>query len=144
MVTLDLQGIFSHWITDDLIAMARPNTSLINKKNGGLIKEFEKHGIRSVVNLQTPGRVARFSDFLSPILKKFYQIWGQNSLIPDTLTPGEHASCGPKLESSGFTYDPNDFMKNNIFYYNFTWKDYGEVSMANLLDMVKVEWPDLV
>ena len=52
--------------------------------------------------------------------------------------PGEHASCGPKLESSGFTYDPNDFMKNKIFYYNFVWRDFGETSMSSLLDMVKV------
>ena len=38
----------------------------------------------------------------------------------------------------GFTYDPNEFMKNKIFFYNFVWKDFGETSMASLLDMVKV------
>jgi hypothetical protein len=43
------------------------------------------------------------------------------------------------LEPSGFTYDPNDFMKRKIFYFNFVWmKDFGETSMNNLLDMVKV------
>ena len=70
-----IKGVFSHWVTDDLLAMARPNTALI--ENGRLIEEFKKQGIKSIINLQTPG---------------------------------EHASCGPKLHSSGFSYDPNDFM----------------------------------
>ena len=98
-----LQGIFSHWITEDLLAMARPNTAQIESHN--LLGQFNRLGIKSIVNLQMPG---------------------------------EHASCGPKLEPSGFTYDPNDFMKRNIFYYNFVWKDFGDTSMTNLLDMVKV------
>ena len=39
----------------------------------------------------------------------------------------------------GFTYDPNQFMAADIFYYNFAWRDYGEAStMGGLLDMVKV------
>ena len=29
-------------------------------------------------------------------------------------------------------------MKADIFFYNFAWKDFGEASMAGLLDMVKV------
>lgn len=98
-----IPGVFSHWVTDSLLAMARPNTGLIEKH--GLIEEFKRQGIKSIINLQTAG---------------------------------EHASCGPKLHKSGFTYDPNDFMKNDIFFYNFAWKDYGEASMHGLLDMVKV------
>ena len=67
----------------------------------------------------------------------------QNARIKSIInlqTPGEHASCGPNLQqANGFTYDPNDFMSQDIFYYNFAWKDYGEAaSMAGLLDMVKV------
>ena len=60
--------------------------------------------------------------------------------IINLQTPGEHASCGPNLQqTNGFTYDPNDFMSQDIFYYNFAWKDYGEAaSMSGLLDMVKV------
>ena len=38
----------------------------------------------------------------------------------------------------GFTYEPNELMKHKIFYYNFVWRDFGETSMTNLLDMVKV------
>ena len=29
-------------------------------------------------------------------------------------------------------------MKADIFFYNFAWKDFGEATMAGLLDMVKV------
>ena len=98
-----IKGIYSHWVTDNLLAMARPNTGLIKK--AGLTEEFKKQGIKSIFNLQIPG---------------------------------EHASCGQKLEDSGFTYDPNDLMTNDIYFYNFAWKDYREASMAGLLDMVKV------
>lgn len=97
-----IKGVFSHWITDNLLAMARPNRERIRET----IAEFQSHGIRSIINLQTPG---------------------------------EHASCGPKLHAeSGFTYDPKDFMDANVFFYNFGWKDYREASMPTLLDMVKV------
>ncbi|TRY78080.1 hypothetical protein TCAL_10411 [Tigriopus californicus] len=98
-----IKGIYSHWITDNLLAMARPNTETMAQLK--IIEQFKNHNIRSIINLQTPG---------------------------------EHASCGNKLEASGFTYDPNEFMKNDIYFYNFGWKDYGEAPMANLLDMVKV------
>lgn len=68
---------------------------------------------------------------------------------------GEHSYCGPPLDKSGFSYDPKVFMDNNsstlqfafsrennefnlVYFYNFTWKDYGSVSVRSLLDMVKV------
>ncbi len=39
-----LKGIFSHWVTEGLLAMARPNTQLL--RDGGLLEEFKKHGIK--------------------------------------------------------------------------------------------------
>jgi len=65
-------------VTDDVLAMARPNTAQIVKKD--IIAQFQGWSIKTIINLQTPG---------------------------------EHASCGDPLEESGFTYDPNIFMKNN-------------------------------
>ncbi|XP_015187376.1 PREDICTED: protein tyrosine phosphatase domain-containing protein 1-like isoform X2 [Polistes dominula] len=102
-VHMAIQNIFSHWVTDDVLAMARPSTNQIIEKN--IIGQFQRWSIKTIINLQTPG---------------------------------EHASCGGSLEKSGFTYDPNIFMKNNIYYYNFALKDYGEATMGKLLDMVKV------
>ena len=61
------------------------------------------------------------------------------SAIADRSAPGEHASCGPKLQPSGFTYEPSDLMKHKIYHYNFGWRDFGDTSMTNLLDMVKVQ-----
>ncbi|XP_012238136.1 protein tyrosine phosphatase domain-containing protein 1-like [Bombus impatiens] len=102
-VHMAIQNIFSHWVTDDVLAMARPNTAQIIKKD--IIAQFQGWSIKTIVNLQTPG---------------------------------EHASCGGPLEESGFTYDPNVFMKHSIYYYNFALKDYGDATMSKLLDMVKV------
>ncbi|XP_052741753.1 protein tyrosine phosphatase domain-containing protein 1 [Bicyclus anynana] len=98
-----VQGLYSDWVTDDILAMARPSTAGIAARN--IIQQFHSWGIRTVINLQTPG---------------------------------EHASCGPALTKSGFTYDPNIFMTNDIYYYNFAWPDYGEASLSGLLDMSKV------
>ncbi|XP_060536951.1 protein tyrosine phosphatase domain-containing protein 1-like [Cylas formicarius] len=101
--SLALQGIYSHWVTDDILAMARPSTMVIIQRN--IIQQFESLGIKSIINLQSPR---------------------------------EHASCGQPLESSGFSYNPNVFMEDNIFYYNFAWKDYGDATLEGLLNMVKV------
>ncbi|XP_059055980.1 protein tyrosine phosphatase domain-containing protein 1-like [Achroia grisella] len=98
-----IQGLYSDWITDDILAMARPSTASIAARN--IIQQFHSWGIRTVINLQMPG---------------------------------EHASCGPPLTKSGFTYDPVVFMANDIYYYNFAWPDYGEASLSGLLDMAKV------
>ncbi|EZA48495.1 Protein tyrosine phosphatase domain-containing protein [Ooceraea biroi] len=102
-VHMAIQNIFSHWVTDDVLAMARPNTAQIIKKD--IIAQFQGWSIKTIINLQTPG---------------------------------EHASCGGPLEESGFTYDPNFFMKNDIYFYNFALKDYGDATVGKLLDMVKV------
>uniref|UniRef100_A0A3Q3KN71 Protein tyrosine phosphatase domain-containing protein 1 n=1 Tax=Monopterus albus TaxID=43700 RepID=A0A3Q3KN71_MONAL len=52
---------------------------------------------------------------------------------------GEHASCGNPLEpESGFSYRPEVFMENNIYFYNFGWDDYGVANLTAVLDMVKV------
>ncbi|KAK0149480.1 Protein tyrosine phosphatase domain-containing protein 1 [Merluccius polli] len=53
--------------------------------------------------------------------------------------PGEHASCGNPLEpDSGFSYRPEVFMENDIYFYNFVWEDYGVANHAVILDMMKV------
>lgn len=40
-----------------------------------------------------------------------FQGWSIKTII-NLQTPGEHGSCGGPLETSGFTYDPAEFMKN--------------------------------
>ncbi|CAF0712023.1 unnamed protein product [Brachionus calyciflorus] len=99
-----IPGIFSHWITDDIIAMARPRDSLIKETN--FIQKIKEAGIRSIFNLQT-----RY----------------------------EHRDCGDGiLENTGFSYDPVDFEKNDIYYYNFELEDFSIGSLDKMLDMVKV------
>ena len=48
-----VSGIYSHWITDDIMAMARPNTTAIKKHK--MVDQFQQLGLKSIINLQTPG-----------------------------------------------------------------------------------------
>uniref|UniRef100_A0A8C3T1X3 Protein tyrosine phosphatase domain-containing protein 1 n=1 Tax=Chelydra serpentina TaxID=8475 RepID=A0A8C3T1X3_CHESE len=99
-----IKGLYSSWITDNILAMARPSTEIIEKYN--IVEQFQRCDIKTVINLQRPG---------------------------------EHASCGNPLEQeSGFTYLPEAFMEDGIYFYNFGWKDYGVASLTTILDMVKV------
>lgn len=51
-----IKGLYSSWITDNILAMARPSTELIEKYN--IIEQFEKCGIKTIINLQRPGEHA--------------------------------------------------------------------------------------
>ncbi|KAM4618277.1 protein tyrosine phosphatase domain-containing protein 1 [Polymixia lowei] len=99
-----VRGLYSSWVTDDIVAMTRPSTYLIEKYN--IIEQFQRLNIKSIINMQLPG---------------------------------EHAHCGPPLDpSSGFTYSPQTFMENDIFFYNFGMPDFSVSSLVGLIDGVKV------
>uniref|UniRef100_A0A3Q3NMN3 Protein tyrosine phosphatase domain-containing protein 1 n=1 Tax=Mastacembelus armatus TaxID=205130 RepID=A0A3Q3NMN3_9TELE len=51
-------GVFGclFWITDNLLAMARPSTEIIEKYN--VIEQFQRCGLKTVINLQRPGEHA--------------------------------------------------------------------------------------
>ncbi|KAJ8385323.1 hypothetical protein AAFF_G00190390 [Aldrovandia affinis] len=51
-----IKGLYSSWITDKLLAMARPSTEIIEKYN--IIDQFQRCGLRTVINLQRPGEHA--------------------------------------------------------------------------------------
>ncbi|XP_068598760.1 protein tyrosine phosphatase domain-containing protein 1 [Brachionichthys hirsutus] len=51
-----VRGLYSSWITDNLLAMARPSTELIEKYN--IIERFQRCGLKTVINLQRPGEHA--------------------------------------------------------------------------------------
>ncbi|NXY51163.1 PTPC1 protein, partial [Ceuthmochares aereus] len=51
-----IKGLYSSWITDNILAMARPSTELIEKYH--IIEQFERCGIKTVINLQRPGEHA--------------------------------------------------------------------------------------
>ncbi|XP_071492096.1 protein tyrosine phosphatase domain-containing protein 1-like [Diadema antillarum] len=70
------------------------------------------------------------------IIKQFKQ-YGIKAII-NLQTPGEHPNCGLGLEPGGFSYNQQEFMDNDIFFYNFGWDDYGVKSLTFILDMVKV------
>uniref|UniRef100_A0A8C5H4E9 Protein tyrosine phosphatase domain-containing protein 1 n=1 Tax=Gouania willdenowi TaxID=441366 RepID=A0A8C5H4E9_GOUWI len=99
-----IRGLFSSWVTDDIIAMTRPSNFLIQKCN--IINQFQRLNVRSIINMQLPG---------------------------------EHAHCGPPLDpESGFTYSPQIFMENDIYFYNFGMPDFGVSSIGSFINAVKV------
>ncbi|XP_061752169.1 protein tyrosine phosphatase domain-containing protein 1 isoform X3 [Nerophis ophidion] len=59
-----IRGVFSSWVTDDIIAMARPSTRLIEKFN--IIEQFQRLNIRSIINMQVPGEHAHCGPPLDP------------------------------------------------------------------------------
>ncbi|XP_048404212.1 protein tyrosine phosphatase domain-containing protein 1-like isoform X3 [Stegostoma tigrinum] len=59
-----VKGLYSSWITDNILAMARPSTEVIEKYS--IIEQFQRHGIKTVINLQRPGEHARCGNPLEP------------------------------------------------------------------------------
>ncbi|XP_046956662.1 protein tyrosine phosphatase domain-containing protein 1 isoform X2 [Lynx rufus] len=51
-----IKGVYSSWVTDNILAMARPSTELLEKYC--IIEQFRSHGIKTVINLQRPGEHA--------------------------------------------------------------------------------------
>lgn len=59
-----IKGLYSSWITDNLLAMARPSTEIIKKYS--VIEQFQRCRIKTVINLQRPGEHASCGNPLEP------------------------------------------------------------------------------
>ncbi|KAK9966633.1 hypothetical protein ABG768_003731 [Culter alburnus] len=59
-----IKGLYSSWITDNLLAMARPSTEIMEKFN--IIEQFHMCGLKTVINLQRPGEHASCGSTLEP------------------------------------------------------------------------------
>ncbi|XP_010598937.2 protein tyrosine phosphatase domain-containing protein 1 [Loxodonta africana] len=51
-----IKGVYSSWVTDNILAMARPSTELMEKYH--IIEQFLSCGIKTIINLQRPGEHA--------------------------------------------------------------------------------------
>ncbi|XP_012693979.1 protein tyrosine phosphatase domain-containing protein 1 isoform X2 [Clupea harengus] len=51
-----IKGLYSSWITDNLLAMSRPSTEIIEKYH--IIEQFQRCSLKTVINLQRPGEHA--------------------------------------------------------------------------------------
>ncbi|XP_055451248.1 protein tyrosine phosphatase domain-containing protein 1 [Psammomys obesus] len=51
-----IKGVYSSWVTDSILAMARPSSELLQKYR--IIEQFLSHGIKTIINLQHPGEHA--------------------------------------------------------------------------------------
>uniref|UniRef100_A0A8C5WCL9 Uncharacterized protein n=1 Tax=Leptobrachium leishanense TaxID=445787 RepID=A0A8C5WCL9_9ANUR len=59
-----VKGLYSSWVTDEILAMSRPSTRLIKDYN--ITEQFHRFGIRSVVNAQIPFEHPYCGDSLDP------------------------------------------------------------------------------
>ncbi|XP_062872068.1 protein tyrosine phosphatase domain-containing protein 1 [Trichomycterus rosablanca] len=59
-----IRGLYSTWITDELLAMARPSTEILEKYQ--VIDQFHRCGVRSLMNLQQRGEHADCGNALVP------------------------------------------------------------------------------
>ncbi|KAF7224610.1 protein tyrosine phosphatase domain-containing protein 1-like [Nothobranchius furzeri] len=59
-----IRGLFSSWVTNDIIAMARPSNQLIEKYN--IVEQFQRLKIKSIINMQLPGEHAHCGPTLDP------------------------------------------------------------------------------
>ncbi|XP_043943806.1 protein tyrosine phosphatase domain-containing protein 1-like [Protopterus annectens] len=55
-----VRGLYSSWVTEDILAMARPSSTLIKKYQ--ILQQFIQLNIKSVINLQIPGEHANCGD----------------------------------------------------------------------------------
>ncbi|KAH0516723.1 Protein tyrosine phosphatase domain-containing protein 1 [Microtus ochrogaster] len=51
-----IKGVYSSWVTDSILAMARPSSEVLEKYH--IIEQFLGHGIKTIINLQRPGEHA--------------------------------------------------------------------------------------
>ncbi|XP_077181702.1 protein tyrosine phosphatase domain-containing protein 1 isoform X2 [Paroedura picta] len=51
-----VKGLYSSWVTDNILAMSRPSTEIIQKYD--IIEQFQRCDIKTVINLQRPGEHA--------------------------------------------------------------------------------------
>ncbi|CAF2127776.1 unnamed protein product [Rotaria magnacalcarata] len=70
-------------------------------------------------------------------LKKLFHEAGIRAIF-NLETPDEHIHCGHGNHSSGYAYDPAEFMSLGIFIYNYAMEDYGTVKVETILDIMKV------
>ncbi|KAL1257087.1 hypothetical protein QQF64_012632 [Cirrhinus molitorella] len=59
-----IKGVFSSWVTDNIVAMARPSTYLIKKYC--IIEQFKQLNIKSIISMQLPGEHAHCGPPLDP------------------------------------------------------------------------------
>lgn len=109
---------FPSRITDNLLAMARPSTEIIEKYS--IIEQFRRCSslclphIKPLTELKAICFYVSICDVFPPLLRRGAATVSRCGLktIINLQRPGEHASCGNPLEQeSGFTYRPETFME---------------------------------
>src|SRR5258708_5778296 len=87
---IGIEGLYSNWITDEILATARPSSQQIDQY--GIVEQFKKY---------TPSGINKLTSIRNGI-----------TAIINLQEPGEHANCGHGIGENGFSYKPEEFMDN--------------------------------
>lgn len=95
---------YSNWITDNILATARPSTRIMEQYD--IIDQFHEHNIGTSLSV-----------------RKLILINQNNNITKGAIInlqqAGEHKDCGDGLIGDEFSYTPEDFMRanSNIFFF---------------------------
>lgn len=130
-----IDGLYSTWITDDILAMARLQEDHFEKLD--IVEKFKQWVISSSSSSSSNCCIIR----------------NQVKSVINLQESGEHSFCGTGNLSSGFSYDPENLMKSgstgctdkisviwylSVYHYNFPLPDFEACTSNRLLDIVKV------
>ncbi|XP_048510976.1 protein tyrosine phosphatase domain-containing protein 1-like isoform X2 [Athalia rosae] len=156
-VHMAIQDVFSHWVTEDVLAMARPSTEQIEKRR--IVAQFQAWGIKTIVNLQTPGEHASCGGPLEDSgfaydPNVFMTHEKKNKIRPITfrgISPSEISKTrrtwrvcarGQAVTDLNLKFEENINVTEIIVPFDgchaISITDYGDATLGKLLDMVKV------
>ncbi|EPY78969.1 protein tyrosine phosphatase domain containing 1 isoform 1 [Camelus ferus] len=144
-----IKGVYSSWVTDHILAMARPSTELLEKYC--IIEQFRSHGIKTIINLQRPGEHASCGNPLEQesgftYLPEAFMEAGMFCVTHEATQAEQGVMCPGSQRSvmaagsEPWTHSCFELLPGSapVYFYNFGWKDYGVASLTTILDMVKV------
>uniref|UniRef100_A0A8R1HUH5 TYR_PHOSPHATASE_2 domain-containing protein n=1 Tax=Caenorhabditis japonica TaxID=281687 RepID=A0A8R1HUH5_CAEJA len=155
-----IPGLYSTWITDDILAMSRLQEDHFTKID--IVEKFRENQIKSVVNLQESGEhsfcgngnlPSGFSYDPESLMKggskclSDYICLRDRGLIFYVMVVEDISQRKLRLnqESTTGRYENNTTIKenntnfaNSVFHYNFPLPDFQACSLNRLLDIVKV------
>uniref|UniRef100_A0A8R1HQS2 TYR_PHOSPHATASE_2 domain-containing protein n=1 Tax=Caenorhabditis japonica TaxID=281687 RepID=A0A8R1HQS2_CAEJA len=120
-----IPGLYSTWITDDILAMSRLQEDHFTKID--IVEKFRENQIKSVVNLQESGEHSFCGNGNLP---------SGFSYDPESLMKG--GTTTGRYENNTTIKENNTNFANSVFHYNFPLPDFQACSLNRLLDIVKV------
>ena len=111
-------------------------------KHENYINQIEKNGIYGLHSSWITSEILAMQRPSNRIIKQYdiikqFKTTNIGAII-NCQELGEHPICGDGIVESGFSYSPEEFMNNNIYYYNFGWLDMSKPTNQLMMRIVQV------